>query len=106
MVARFQDVSGLKMVLLRELEAMEDGREELLQRLTDLGAKMENPDIFDVERAGNCSRCQPDMKGPACAHCEAEELFQVIWWSNFTRIPGFSVRFSCTGTLESFDMSD
>ncbi|XP_024403200.1 uncharacterized protein [Physcomitrium patens] len=73
---RFQDVSGLKMVLLRELEAMEDGREELLQRLTDLGAKMENPDIFDVERAGNCSRCQPDMKGPACAHCEAEELFQ------------------------------
>lgn len=55
---------------------MEDGREELLQRLTDLGAKMENPDIFDVERAGNCSRCQPDMKGPACAHCEAEELFQ------------------------------
>jgi hypothetical protein len=39
---------------------------------------MENPDLFDVERAGNCSRCQPDMKGPPCAHCEAEEVFQVI----------------------------
>lgn len=77
-MCRFQDVSGLKMVLVRELGALEDGRKELLQRLSDLSARMENPDLFDVERAGNCSRCQPDMKGPPCAHCEAEEVFQVM----------------------------
>ncbi|KAG0590383.1 hypothetical protein M758_1G090700 [Ceratodon purpureus] len=73
---RFQDISGLKMVLFRELEALEEGRKALLQQLSELGAKMENPSVNDAERAGNCSRCQPDMQGPACAHCEAEELFQ------------------------------
>jgi E3 ubiquitin-protein ligase SHPRH len=78
MIFRFQDVSGLKMVLVMELGAMEEGRKELLKRLSELGAKMENPDMLDAERAGNCSICQPDMKGPSCAHCEAEELFQVI----------------------------
>lgn len=77
-MCRFQDVPGLKLVLVRELGALEDGRKELLQRLSDLAARMENPDLFDVERAGNCSRCQPDMKGPPCAHCEAEEVFQVM----------------------------
>lgn len=65
------------MVLVMELDAMEDGRKELLKRLSELGAKMENSDVFDAERAGNCSICQPEMKGPSCAHCEAEELFQV-----------------------------
>lgn len=78
MIFRFNDISGLKMVLVMELEAMEESRKELLQRLSGLGAKMENPDMFDTERAGNCSICQPDMKGPSCAHCEAEELFQVM----------------------------
>lgn len=66
------------MVLFRELEALEEGRQALLQQLSELGAKMENPSMNDAERAGNCSRCQPDMQGPSCAHCEAEELFQVI----------------------------
>lgn len=79
---RFQDISGLKFVLHRELEALDEGRKELLRRLSELGAKMENPSVNDAERAGNCSRCQPDMQGPSCAHCEAEELFQVIRWSD------------------------
>ncbi|KAG0565163.1 hypothetical protein KC19_8G169500 [Ceratodon purpureus] len=73
---RFRDIPGLKMVLVMELEAMEESRKELLKRLSELGAKIENPDMFDAERAGNCSICQPEMKGPSCAHCEAEELFQ------------------------------
>jgi E3 ubiquitin-protein ligase SHPRH len=64
------------MVLLRELDAIEAGRRELLQRLMLLDARMDNPDPLDVERAGLCSRCQPTMDGPLCAHCEAEEFFQ------------------------------
>lgn len=75
---RFQDISGLKLVLNRELEALELGRKELLKRLSELGANLERPSLDDAERAGNCSRCQPDMQGPSCAHCEAEELFQVM----------------------------
>jgi len=66
------------MVLLRELDAIEAGRRELLQRLMLLDARMDNPDPLDVERAGLCSRCQPTMDGPLCAHCEAEEFFQVM----------------------------
>lgn len=85
-VCRFRDISGLKMVLLRELGAIESGRKDLLERLTGLDAGLDNPDPLDVERAGHCSRCQPDMKGPICAHCEAEELFQVTFDSLHTAI--------------------
>jgi hypothetical protein len=71
------------MVLLRELDAIEAGRRELLQRLMLLDARMDNPDPLDVERAGLCSRCQPTMDGPLCAHCEAEEFFQVMTQVSF-----------------------
>jgi len=96
-------MSGLKLVLHRELEALEEGRKELLQRLSELGAKMENPTLDDAERAGNCSRCQPDMQGPSCAHCEGEELFQVIRSRNCTYCWAFAFQLGSNGSLCFFD---
>lgn len=74
---RFNDINGLKYVLNRELDAIVNLRESLIQKMTEIDKLMKNPTAELVEQAGNCSKCDHTQKGPMCAICEADQVYQV-----------------------------
>lgn len=74
---RFDDINGLKYILNRELDAIADHREKLIAKISDIDQMMDSPSAEDVERAGNCSNCDHRQKGPLCAHCEMDQLYQM-----------------------------
>ncbi|MCO5578792.1 hypothetical protein L7F22_032638 [Adiantum nelumboides] len=74
---RFNDLNGLQYVLNRELDAIFDCRNKLLEKLSEADELMKNPSPQDVERAGNCSQCDHSQSGPICAICETDQVYQV-----------------------------
>lgn len=76
-VSRFQDISGLKYIVQSGLDALENLRKALVDRLLDVDKMMDNPSDADIERVRSCSNCQTTDGGLLCLHCEMDELFQV-----------------------------
>ncbi|XP_057849243.2 uncharacterized protein LOC131060147 isoform X2 [Cryptomeria japonica] len=75
--SRFQDINGLKYIVLMELDALENSRKVLVDRLMDVDKIMDNPEDSYIERIRSCSNCQATNTGILCLHCEMDELFQV-----------------------------
>lgn len=74
---RFDDINGLKYVLNREVDAIHHHREKLILRLSEINEMMDSPNPQNVEQAVQCSICDERQKGPPCAHCELDKLFQI-----------------------------
>ncbi|KAH9308738.1 hypothetical protein KI387_036649 [Taxus chinensis] len=75
--SRFQDISGLKYIVLMGLDSLENSRKSLVDCLMDVDKMMDNPKDTDIARIRNCSNCQASNSGILCLHCEMDELFQV-----------------------------
>lgn len=58
---------SLRLLLVRELEALAERRRKLIDRLVALSNP---PTDSDVELSGNCSKCREAGIGPVCAHCQ------------------------------------
>eukprot|EP00250_Pteridium_aquilinum_P010690 c19568_g2_i1 orf=83-3961(+) len=74
---RFKDLNGLKFILNRELDAIVDHRKKLLDSINEIDELMKNPSAEHVQRAGNCSKCDHTQKGPLCAICEIDQVYQM-----------------------------
>ncbi|XP_073129793.1 uncharacterized protein [Henckelia pumila] len=59
------------------LDALEESRKTLLNKLLEIDETMENPREEDIIRVRYCALCYADFDGPACSHCELDEIFQV-----------------------------
>ncbi|KAL2642434.1 hypothetical protein R1flu_010021 [Riccia fluitans] len=71
---RFRDISGLKLVLQNELDAIEEKRRNVLTKLKELERMMDNLTVEDAERHANCKNHSQE-KGRECTHCQMERLF-------------------------------
>lgn len=59
-----------------ELDALENSRKALVDRVMEIDKMMDNPEDTYIERIRNCSNCQATNSGILCLHCEMDELFQ------------------------------
>ncbi|KAG3196782.1 hypothetical protein PC128_g7357 [Phytophthora cactorum] len=59
---------SLRLMFVRELEALAKRRRELYDRLTSLSDG--TPTDADVELSGNCKKCRDGGTGPVCIHCQ------------------------------------
>ncbi|ETP34563.1 hypothetical protein F442_17138 [Phytophthora nicotianae P10297] len=59
---------SLRLLLVRELEALAKRRRELFDRLAALSEG--TPTDADVELSGNCKKCRDGGTGPVCIHCQ------------------------------------
>lgn len=75
-ISRFQYIGGLKYIVQTGLDALENLRKDLVDRLLDVDKMMDNPSDADIERVRSCSNCQTTDGGLLCLHCEMDELFQ------------------------------
>ncbi|OWZ23211.1 hypothetical protein PHMEG_0001924 [Phytophthora megakarya] len=59
---------SLRLLLVREMEALAKRRRELFGRLAALSDG--TPTDADVELSGNCKKCRDGGTGPICTHCQ------------------------------------
>ncbi|RLN49289.1 hypothetical protein BBJ28_00007862 [Nothophytophthora sp. Chile5] len=59
---------ALRLLLVRELEALAKRRRVLFDRLAALSDG--TPTAADVELSGNCAKCRDGGTGPVCVHCQ------------------------------------
>ncbi|KAE9361160.1 hypothetical protein PF008_g1301 [Phytophthora fragariae] len=59
---------SLRLLLVRELEALAKRRRVLLERLAALSDGP--PSDADIELSGNCAKCRDGGTGPMCVHCQ------------------------------------
>ena len=81
---RFHDVAGLRVVLMTEMTALRDAREEGLRQLERLRHVCRDPSPDLVRRAGSCFQCRgADMgvRGVQCEHCGGLEVTMRQWES-------------------------
>ncbi|EFJ36495.1 hypothetical protein SELMODRAFT_404554 [Selaginella moellendorffii] len=64
------------LVLSQELDALHETRDHVLSHLLEMDGGMQNPNPDYVQRAGQCSQCQPRHTGITCAHCAIGLMFQ------------------------------
>ncbi|EFJ18575.1 hypothetical protein SELMODRAFT_444519 [Selaginella moellendorffii] len=76
LVLRYHDLNGLKFLLSQELDAIHETRDHVLSRLLEVDGGMQNPNPDYVQRAGQCSQCQPRHTGITCVHCAIDLMFQ------------------------------
>ncbi|KAK6155990.1 hypothetical protein DH2020_010238 [Rehmannia glutinosa] len=70
-------ITTLKYYIQTGLDALEGSRKTLLDRLLEVDQTMENPREEDIARVRYCKKCNSNYDGPACTHCELDEIFQV-----------------------------
>ncbi|PIN24826.1 DEAD box-containing helicase-like transcription factor/DNA repair protein [Handroanthus impetiginosus] len=75
--ASFRSITSLKYYIQTGLDALECSRKTLIDRILEIDQTMENPREEDIARVRYCRKCNSNYDGPACAHCELDELFQV-----------------------------
>ncbi|GFP89386.1 E3 ubiquitin-protein ligase shprh [Phtheirospermum japonicum] len=75
--ACFRSITTLKYYIQTGLDALEGSRKDLLDRLLEIDQTMENPREEDIARVRYCQQCNSNYDGPACTHCELDEIFQV-----------------------------
>lgn len=73
----FRSITTLKYYIQTGLDALEESRKTLLDRLLEIDQTMENPREEDIARVRYCKKCNSNFDGPACTHCELDEIFQV-----------------------------
>ncbi|KAL7107476.1 hypothetical protein ACP275_06G057200 [Erythranthe tilingii] len=73
----FRSITTLKYYIQTGLDALEGSRKTLLDRLVEIDQTMENPREEDISRVRYCKKCMANCDGPACTHCELDEIFQV-----------------------------
>lgn len=76
-VSSFRSITTLEYYIQTGLDALEESRKCLLERLLEINQTMENPREEDIIRVRYCANCYDNCDGPACTHCELDELFQV-----------------------------
>ncbi|KAL4166838.1 hypothetical protein KRP22_014090 [Phytophthora ramorum] len=59
---------SLRLLLVRELEALAKRRRDLFGRLEALSDG--SPTDADIELSGNCAKCRDGGTGPTCVHCQ------------------------------------
>eukprot|EP00897_Mesotaenium_endlicherianum_P002013 jgi/Mesen1/183/ME1135971C07684 len=59
------------------MDAIERGRARVMACTDDLARIAEAPSVDAIEQAGHCGVCVAGMDGPPCAHCLAQDLFEV-----------------------------
>ncbi|KAL0298265.1 UNVERIFIED_CONTAM: E3 ubiquitin-protein ligase SHPRH [Sesamum radiatum] len=74
--ASFRSITALKYYIQTGLDALEESRRTLLDRLLEIDQTMENPREADITRVRYCKKCNSNHDGPACTHCELDEVFQ------------------------------
>ncbi|KAL2227323.1 UNVERIFIED_CONTAM: E3 ubiquitin-protein ligase SHPRH [Sesamum indicum] len=74
--ASFRSITALKYYIQTGLDALEESRRTLLDRLLEIDQTMENPREVDIARVRYCKKCNSNHDGPACTHCELDEVFQ------------------------------
>jgi hypothetical protein len=62
----------------RELDALDSARKQVVEFLSTLSATMRNPTAQFAERVAYCPRHSENRTGSLCAHCELDDLFQVL----------------------------
>ncbi|KAL3834738.1 hypothetical protein ACJIZ3_009474 [Penstemon smallii] len=75
--ACFRSITSLKYYIQTGLDALEESRKTLLDRLLEIDQTMENPREEDIVRVRYCKKCNSNYDGPACTHCELDDIFQV-----------------------------
>ncbi|XP_051143623.1 uncharacterized protein LOC127260028 isoform X2 [Andrographis paniculata] len=75
--ANFRTITMLKYYVQTGLDALQDSRKTLLDRLMEIDQTMENPREEDIMLVRYCKNCNSNFDGPACTHCELDEIFQV-----------------------------
>ncbi|KAG6402018.1 hypothetical protein SASPL_138887 [Salvia splendens] len=75
--ACFRSITTLKYYIQTGMDALEESRETLLDRLLKIDQTMENPREEDIALVRYCKKCNSNFDGPACTHCELDEIFQV-----------------------------
>ncbi|XP_073020785.1 uncharacterized protein [Primulina eburnea] len=75
--AWLRSITTIKYHIQTGLDALEESRKTLLNKLLEIDETMENPREEDVIRVRHCALCYTDFDGPACTHCELDEIFQV-----------------------------
>ncbi|KAL3653381.1 hypothetical protein CASFOL_003062 [Castilleja foliolosa] len=75
--ACFRSITALKYYIQTGLDSLEESRKDLLDRLLEIDQTMENPREEDIARVRYCHQCNSNYDGPACTHCELDEIFQV-----------------------------
>lgn len=75
--ACFRSITTIKYYIQTGLDALEESRKILLDRLLEIDQTMENPREEDVARVRYCKKCNSNFDGPECTHCELDEVFQV-----------------------------
>ncbi|GER46593.1 SNF2 domain-containing protein [Striga asiatica] len=73
----FRSIPTLKYYIQTGLDALEGSRRTLLDRLLEIDQTMENPREEDIALVRYCKKCNSNYDGPACTHCELDEMFQV-----------------------------
>lgn len=84
----FRSITTIKYYIQIGLDALEESRKILLDRLLEIDQTMENPREEDVARVRYCKKCNSNFDGPACTHCELDEIFQV---RNFHNLSHFTI---------------
>ncbi|KAL0401070.1 UNVERIFIED_CONTAM: E3 ubiquitin-protein ligase SHPRH, partial [Sesamum latifolium] len=74
--ASFRSITALKYYIQTGLDALEESRRTLLDRLLEIDQTMENPKEVDIARVRYCKKCNSNHDGPPCTHCELDEVFQ------------------------------
>ncbi|KAL2526855.1 zinc ion binding [Abeliophyllum distichum] len=75
--ASFRSITALQYYIQTGLDSLEESRKCLLDRLLEIDQTMENPREEDITRVRYCANCYDNCDGPACTHCELDEIFQV-----------------------------
>lgn len=102
----FRDARGLQYTLSRDMEEIARQRKAMLEVVQRLSRVCANPSARDVETAGHCFQCKPEMGTPGivCAHCsEADPVLDRFELCLFGRqfqqaLPGRHVKQADVGT--------
>ncbi|KAG8380997.1 hypothetical protein BUALT_Bualt06G0075000 [Buddleja alternifolia] len=75
--AWYRSTTTLKYYIQTGLDSLEESRKTLLDRLLEIDQTMENPREEDIVCVRHCKKCNSNCDGPACTHCQLDEIFQV-----------------------------
>ena len=76
--APFRSTDGLKMTMANDLEEIHNTRARVMESVSEIRVRVENPSEDDVRTIGSCSNCRKDtdfaLPGVVCMFCKAEPL--------------------------------
>ena len=74
-VDAFRDLSGLRILVVNHLDALQTARRRVLDKLGGMVAE-QPPSAAAIALSAGCSRCRPEGRSSACNHCKVEVLIR------------------------------